>query len=118
MMSAYDWTSGESYTDYVYGDNSANEKKYQNGNYYNLKMAKIYYEKALKMSKNSNEKAMASLMIFECNYYNHYADLISTEEEERNPFKAGKELVNFYSIYKTTPVFKKYNCPLLKSFIN
>ncbi|MFH6967141.1 hypothetical protein [Flavobacterium sp. FlaQc-28] len=118
MMSAYDWTSGESYTDYVYGDNSANEKKYQNGNYYNLKMAKIYYEKALKMSKKSNEKAMASLMIFECNYYNHYADLISTEEEERNPFKAGKELVNFYSIYKTTPAFKKYNCPLLKSFIN
>ncbi|MEG2102126.1 MAG: hypothetical protein RRY99_11530 [Flavobacterium sp.] len=118
MMSAYDWTSGESYTDYVYGDNSANEKKYQNGNYYNLKMAKIYYEKALKMSKNSNEKAMASLMIFECNYYNHYADLVSTEEEEKNPFKAGKELVNFYSIYKTTPAFKKYNCPLLKSFIN
>ena len=78
----------------------------------------MYYEKAFEMSKNTNEKAMASLMIFECNYYNHYADLVSTEEEEKNPFKAGKELVNFYSIYKTTPTFKKYNCPLLKSFIN
>jgi len=118
MMSAYDWTSGESYTDYVYGDNKANEKKYQNGNYYNLKMAKIYYEKALKMSKNHNEKAMASLMIFECNYYDHYAEIITEEEEKKNPFKAGKELVNFYSIYRTTPTFKKYNCPLLKSFIN
>lgn len=118
MMTAYDWTSGESYVDYVYGDNTENEKKYQNGNYHNLKMAKMYYEKALKMSKNTNEKAMASLMIFECNYYNHYADLVSAEDEEKNPFKAGKELVNFYSIYKTTPIFKKYNCPLLKSFIN
>ncbi|MEG1024530.1 MAG: hypothetical protein RSF34_08680 [Flavobacterium sp.] len=118
MMTAYDWSSGGSYVDYIYGDNAANEKKYQNGNYHNLKMAKMYYEKAFKMSKNNNEKAMASLMIFECNYYNHYADLVSTEEEEKNPFKAGKELVNFYSIYKTTPTFKKYNCPLLKSFIN
>lgn len=118
MMVAYDWTSGESYIDYVYGDNSELEKTYQKGNYYGLTMAKMYYEKALKMSKNNNEKAMASLMIFECNYYGHYANMISTEEEAKNPFKAGKELVNFYSIYKTTPTFKKYNCPLLESFIN
>ncbi|WP_264537147.1 hypothetical protein [Flavobacterium sp. N1736] len=118
MMVAYDWTSGESYIDYVYGDNTENEKTYQNGNYYNLTMAKFYYEKALKMSKNSNEKALASLMIFECNYYNHYANIVSAEEEEKNPFKAGKELINFYSLYKTTPTFKKYNCPLLEAFIN
>lgn len=118
MMVAYDWTSGESYIDYVYGDNSELEKTYQKGNYYGLTMAKMYYEKALKMSKNNNEKAMASLMIFECNYYGHYANIVSAEEEAKNPFKAGKELVNFYSIYKTTPTFKKYNCPLLHSFIN
>ncbi|OXB06795.1 hypothetical protein [Flavobacterium pectinovorum] len=118
MMVAYDWTSGESYVDYVYGDNSEKEKTYQKGNYYSLTMAKMYYEKALKMSKNKNEKALASLMIFECNYYNHYANIISAEEEEKNPFKAGKELVDFYSLYKTTPTFKKYNCPLLQSFIN
>lgn len=118
MMVAYDWTSGESYVDYVYGDNTEIEKTYQKGNYYSLTMAKMYYEKALKMSKNNNEKALASLMIFECNYYNHYANIISAEEEEKNPFKAGKELMNFYSLYKTTPTFKKYNCPLLKVFIN
>lgn len=118
MMVAYDWTSGESYVDYVYGDNSENEKTYQKGNYYSLTMAKMYYEKALKMSKNNNEKALASLMIFECNYYNHYANIVSAEEEAKNPFKAGQELVNFYSVYKTTPTFKKYNCPLLQSFIN
>ncbi|OXA67838.1 hypothetical protein B0A67_21535 [Flavobacterium aquidurense] len=118
MMSAYDWTSGESYIDYVYGDNSEKEKTYQKGNYYGLAMAKLYYEKALKLSKNNNEKAMASLMIFECSYYGHYANMVSAEEEAKNPFKAGKELVNFYSIYKTTATFKKYNCPLLHSFIN
>lgn len=118
MMVAYDWTSGESYVDYVYGDNSEIEKTYQKGNYYSLTMAKMYYEKALKMSKNNNEKAMASLMIFECNYYNHYANIVSSEEEEKNPFKAGKELLNFYSVYKTTATFKKYDCPLLKAFIN
>lgn len=118
MMVAYDWTSGESYVDYVYGDNSENEKAYQKGNYYSLTMARIYYEKALKMSKNKNEKALASLMIFECNYYNHYANIVSAEEEEKNPFKAGQELVNFYSLYKTTPTFKRYNCPLLEAFIN
>lgn len=116
MMLAYDWTSGESYVDYVYGDNTDNEKKYQNGNYYNLKMAKLYYEKALKMSKNSDEKAMASLMIFECSYYGFQADTLP--EGTKNPFKPGKELYNFYSVYKATPTFKKYNCPLLKSFIN
>jgi hypothetical protein len=118
MMVAYDWTSGESYVDYFYGDNSEHEKSYQKGNYYGLTMAKMYYEKALKMSKNNNEKALASLMIFECNYYNHYANIVSAEEEEKNPFKAGQELVNFYSVYKTTPTFKRYNCPLLKAFIN
>ncbi|WP_374172447.1 hypothetical protein [Flavobacterium tructae] len=117
MMTAYDWTSGESYVDYVYGDNSENEKKYQKGNYYNLTMAKMYYEKALKMSKNTNEKALASLMIFECNYYNHYANIVSAEEEEKNPFKAGQELINFYSVYRKTTAFQKYNCPLLESYL-
>jgi hypothetical protein len=117
MMTAYDWTSGESYVDYVYGDNSENEKKYQKGNYYNLTMAKMYYEKALKMSKNTNEKALASLMIFECNYYNHYANIVSAEEEEKNPFKAGQELINFYSVYRKTAAFQKYNCPLLESYL-
>ena len=117
MMTAYDWTSGESYVDYVYGDNSENEKKYQNGNYYSLSMAKMYYEKALKMSKNTNEKALASLMIFECNYYNHYANIVSAEEEEKNPFKAGQELINFYSVYRKTTAFQKHNCPLLESYL-
>ncbi|MDR7211975.1 hypothetical protein [Flavobacterium piscis] len=117
MMTAYDWTSGESYIDYIYGDNTEVEKKYQSGNYYNLTMARQYYEKALKMSKNNNEKALASLMIFECDYYNYYAVHIYSEQEIV-PFKAGQELVNFYSLYSKTASFKKYNCPLLESYIN
>lgn len=115
MMSAYDWTSGESYIDYVYGDNTENKKKYQNGNYFHLNTARMYYQKALKMSKNSNEKAMASLMIFECNYYGYYADFI---DDKRPAFIAGKELRDFYAVYNKTAVFKKYDCPLLASFIN
>ncbi|RZJ53567.1 MAG: hypothetical protein EOO44_08105 [Flavobacterium sp.] len=118
MMLAYDWSSGsDSYVDYIYGENSEAEKKYQNGNYYNLKMAKLYYQKALKMAKTKDQKAMASLMLFECNYYDFYADYVAVEDKE-SPFKAGKELFNFYSIYKTTKTFKKYDCPLLQSFIN
>lgn len=117
MMTAYDWTSGESYIDYLYGDNTEVEKKYQNGNYYNLKMARLYYEKALKMSKNNNEKALASLMIFECNYYDYYADYVYSDQEVVK-FKPGQELYNFYSVYSNTATFKKYNCPLLDSYIN
>ena len=117
MMTAYDWTSGESYIDYIYGDNTEVEKRYQNGNYYNLTMAKMYYEKALKLSRNNNEKAMASLMIFECNYYDYYADYVYSEKEPL-PFEAGQELYNFYNLYSNTANFKKYNCPLLDSFIN
>jgi hypothetical protein len=117
MMTAYEWTSGESYIDYIYGDNTEAEKKYQNGNYYNLTMAKLYYEKALKMSKNNNEKAMASLMIFECNYYDYYADYVYSDQEVIK-FKAGQELKDFYSVYSNTASFKKYNCPLLDSYVN
>ncbi|TDW52045.1 hypothetical protein EV144_101725 [Flavobacterium sp. 270] len=118
MMLAYDWSSGsDSYIDYIYGENSETEKKYQNGNYYGLKLAKFYYEKALKMAKTRDQKAMASLMLFECNYYGFYADYVAVEDKP-SPFKAGKELYDFYSVYKTTSTFKKYDCPMLQWFIN
>lgn len=116
--------------------------KYQNGNYYDLTLAKMYYEKALKLSKNKEEKALASLMIFRCKYdrynfsgFNSY-DLnyfpIRNKIQDQYPlfyeyfyqynddqnFKGLQELVNFSSIYKSTETFKKYNCPLLNEFIN
>lgn len=118
MMLAYDWSSGgENYSDYVYGeDNYDAEMKYQNSNYYRCTLAKMYYEKALKMSKNKEEKALASLMIFECNYYDYYRNS-DVSSNKLTVFKSGKEIVDFYSVYNTTKTFKQYNCPLLEAFI-
>ncbi|MCV9929197.1 hypothetical protein OIU83_16140 [Flavobacterium sp. LS1R49] len=120
MMLAYDWSSsgGENYSDYVYGeDNHDAEMKYQNSNYYRCTLAKMYYEKVLELSKNKEEKALASLMIFECNYYDYYG-IFAISDTERMPFKSGEEITDFYSLYSKTRTFKQYNCPLLKAFIN
>jgi hypothetical protein len=123
-------------------DNQDLKAKYQNGNYYNLTIAKMYYEKALKLSRNKEEKAYANLMLFRCKYdryqfsgFNSYEltyfpirnklrdqyplfyENFYPDNDDRN-FKGLQELVNFYSIYKLTETFKKYDCPLLREFIN
>ncbi len=141
-MIAYDKFNVFNYWYEYREDNQKLKAKYQNGNYYNLTTAKMYYQKALKMAKTNEEKALASLMIFECNYYrynfsgfNSY-DLtyfpIRNKLRDRYPlfyeyfypynddqnFKGIQELINFYSVYKSTETFKKYNCPLLREFIN
>jgi hypothetical protein len=120
MMLAYDWSSriGETDSDYIYGGNNYDsEMMYQNSNYYRCTLAKMYYEKALKLSKNKEEKAVASLMIFECNYYDYYRNS-DISPANLTAFKSGKEIIDFYSVYSTTKTFKQYNCPLLKAFIN
>lgn len=146
MMVSYDRFDIKGANPYfTYCDNSQDLKaKYQNGNYYDLTIAKMYYDKALKLSKNKDDKAFANLMIFRCKYnryqfsgFNSY-DLnyfpIRNKMRDQNPvfyelfypyhdsekeeFKGIQELVNFYSIYKSTDAFKKYNCPLLREFIN
>ncbi len=116
MMTSYE-QSGGSYNDYIYGDSLENQKKYGLGNYLNLNLAKEYYQKALQLSKNKEQKAVCSLMIFECDYYNQTA---YTYNEEGNfiPLYKGNEIKNLYSIYEDTKVFKKYNCPLLENFID
>ncbi|MBC7641072.1 MAG: hypothetical protein H7174_01840 [Flavobacterium sp.] len=114
MMTSYE-LSGGSYNDYLYGDSSENHKKYGLGNYLNLNLSKQYYQKALKLSKNQEQKAVCSLMIFECDYdnsNNFYVDGILKN------FKFGNEIYDFNSIYKNTKVFAKYNCPLLEQFVN
>lgn len=149
-MVAYDKFNIFNYL-FDYRENNQNLKeKYQMGNYYDLTIAKKYYEKALKLSKSNEEKALASLMIFKCKYaryefsrfksYNPYYNFpIENEMKYRYPlfyeyfyryaenykndyentdFRETKELINFYSIYKSTETFKKYNCPMLKEFIN
>lgn len=121
MMIAYDWSTygnRQTYSDYVYGENNYDaEMMYHNSNYYRCTLAKMYYEKALKMSKSKDDKALASLMIFECNYYDYYRDF-TISADERTAFKTGKEITDFYTVYNTTNTFKQYNCPLLKAFIN
>jgi hypothetical protein len=120
MMNAYDWTCNNeyNYSDYFFGGNRTNrEQTYQNGNYYNCNLAKYYYKKALILAKNNEEKAMASLMIFECDYLNYSAQVI-IHDLQNAKFKPGNEIYNFNTLYASTNVYKQYNCPLLQSFIN
>jgi hypothetical protein len=119
MMVSYGWSgySGDNYSDYIYGRNRLErEKKFQRGNYYNCSLAKMYYQKALFLSKNKEEKALASLMIFECDYVSFSAKANMLGEENLR-FKPGEEIYTFNSAYKNTQTFKKYNCPLLQDFI-
>jgi hypothetical protein len=145
MMVSYDRfkIGGNPY--FTYCENNQDLKaKYQNGNYYDLTIAKMYYEKALKLSKNKEERAFANLMIFRCKYdrYNFsgfnsydlnyfpirnkmrdqyplfYDCFYRYYENKNDDFKGIQELINFYSVYKSTDTFKKYNCPLLGEFIN
>jgi hypothetical protein len=116
MMTSYE-QSGGSYNDYVYGDSLENEKKYGLGNYLNLNLAKEYYLKALQLSNNKEQKAVCSLMIFECDYYNQSAYTFNEAGDFIILYK-GNEIKNLYSIYKGTKVFDKYNCQLLENFIN
>lgn len=120
MMSAYDWSNSNynNYPDYVYGgDNFDSELKYQEGNYYNLKLAKKYFQKALNLAKNDEQKAMASLMLFECNYYAYYSSG-NRLGNEQFLFGKGSDIFNLNKFYANTKVFKRYKCPLLEMYIN
>jgi hypothetical protein len=119
MMTSYEQSAG-SYNDYVYGDSVENQKKYGLGNYLYLTLSKQYYQKALQLSTNKEQKAVCSLMIFECDYYNFSALGFEEVDGVQVPrkFKPGREIYDFNSIYADTKVFKKFNCPLLEQFIN
>jgi len=120
MMTTYGLSSSSSeysYADFVFGGNRIDkEVTYQNGNFYNLEMARQYYQKALQLAKNKEIKAMASLMIFECDLTKHYS-FANPYDENPKPFIAGIEIKNFLTIYKNTKVYRDYNCPLFDQFI-
>lgn len=119
MMTSYEQSDG-SYNDYIYGDSVENQKKFGLGNYFYLTLAKDYYQKALQLSKNKEQKAVCSLMIFECDYYNFsslgYEEVNGVQVPRK--FLPGREIYDFNSIYADTKVFAKFNCPLLEQFIN
>lgn len=144
-MISYDrFQVSDGYIEYA-DSNQKNKEKYQNGNYYDLTIAKKYYEKALKLAKNDEEKALANLMIFECNYYRYEFSGFNSYALDYFPykysgfyfdpvyyifypfynydfgigkFKGVRELTNFYTVYRSTETFKKYNCPTIENFIN
>lgn len=119
MMNAYGWTSGDyDYSDYIFGgDLRKREAAYQQGNYYNCNIAKKYYLQALQLSKNKEQQALASLMIFECEYYG-YDPVTRIANNAVQGFNPGRSIFDFHAAYRDTNVFRKYNCPLLKSYIN
>ncbi len=119
MMTSYE-QSDASYNDYIYGDSNEKKKKYGLGNYLNLTLAKQYYQKALQLSKNKEQKAVCSLMLFECDYYNYGSQGSTIVNGVFVPpiFKPGLEIYAFNTIYADTKVFEKFNCPLLEQFIN
>ena len=116
MMTSYE-LSGGSYNDYIYGDSENNQKKYGLGNYLNLNLAKQYYQLALQKSVNKEQKAVCTLMIFECDYYKFSGANAYNYSNIPMKFIPGIEIYNFNTIYKNTNVFRKYNCPLLVQFL-
>ena len=114
MMTSYEQSSG-SYNDYIYGDSLENQKKFGLGNYFYLNLAKKYYQKALELSNSKEQKAVCSLMIFECDYYKFSTS--QTVDGVFPAFKPGNEIYDFNTIYADTKVFKKFNCPLLEQFV-
>lgn len=121
MMISYSTSYRDTdYSDYIFGSNEDNKAKFQSGNFYNLNLAKFYYNKALKIAKNDEQKALASLMLFECDYriYSRNLNWSDYNSDKVLPeFTENQSIMNFYKFYKNTTTFRRYNCPLLEEFI-
>ena len=121
MMVKYGWSSGENYTSVSdslgYSQlpvSRSNDALLVENNYYNCKIAEQYYRQALDDPKATTEqKAMACLMLHEC-HYNSWS--FSNYAYPR--YKAGSELIELYSHYTDTKIYKDYKCPLLDEFIS
>jgi len=106
------------YGDYIFGEMYLKRVNMQDGNYYKCSIAKKYYLKALEYAKNDEQKAMACLMIHCCKENEYYFQKATASENIHiPPFRAGKELRDFYEKYKNTEIFMKYNCPGLEYYI-
>ena len=122
MMNSYAQSCNDDdrfcYIDYIYLSNTFNsEDSYQFGNYKKCNLAKMYYQKALKQAKKEEDKAMANLMIFECDYYRHLY-LNKKDKQYDRKFKPGKEIKNLYKYYSHTNTFLTYQCGLIYNFID
>ncbi|MEY5049343.1 MAG: hypothetical protein RLZZ175_2702 [Bacteroidota bacterium] len=77
--------------------------------FYDLTNAINCYKSAIKVAKNNEQKALATLMISKC---------LEQDFTVFNKSFSTKYLKDFYGKYKNTATFKKYNCPLLKEYLN
>lgn len=120
MMVSYDWSVNmdDYYLDAIYGRSGLKLKEsYQSGNYLNCNLAKDYYKKALALSNNKEDKALAALMIFECEYYQYCKTINAYDVLNPIKFRPGREIIAFNSMYKNTEIYRLYSCPLTESFI-
>lgn len=110
------------YSDYVYEalpPQSVKEPLRQN--YYTCSLAKYYYRKVLQVSKDKEQKALASLMLFECEFYT--ADADNYYSSDMDYFEAKSKNMNlqslrdFFTLYRNTKTFRQYHCPLLDEFM-
>lgn len=96
-------------TQYYWSDFDENNNNLYD-NYYNLTIAKQYYKLAWKNSKNTENLAMALLMLGECDMYSG------------NDFYGQSGLKAYYftellSKYANTKTVKQYHCPLMNEFV-
>lgn len=114
MMNSYSKSNYDereyNYIDYIYLSNTFKiENDYQFGNYKKCNLAKMYYQKALKMAKNNEDKAMANIMIYECDYHRHLYMNKKDNQYDRK-FRPGNELKNLCKYYSHTNTFLNYQC--------
>jgi hypothetical protein len=108
MMMSYGWSSSDLYRI----DSDCNEK-WVKDNYLTCDRAIGYYEKVLQSKATEEQKSLASLMLFECNYFKscYLSEKYTTEKEV-----AIKYATDFYKKYNKTSVFNAYSCSLVKEF--
>jgi hypothetical protein len=120
MMTCYGKGSSEEYyysSDYLFGSTFQQRISMQEGNYFKCTIAEKYYRKALEYAKTDEQKAMCNLMIHCCKEAVYDFQLGLGENSDKiKPFKADKELMDFYT-YWNTEVFMKYNCPEMDDYI-
>ncbi len=113
FMCAY--YQGNMWWEISFGSLYSNKEQYSNGNYANLTLAKQYYLKALKVAKNNEQRAMATLMLYVYNNKDDYNNTYYWEEPKKH--LPGKWLNDFYGVYKNTETFKQYSCPSLEYYL-
>jgi hypothetical protein len=125
MMCAYERSSWniftEGYLGEIFGKISEKREKIQKGNYLKCSLSKEYYQKALQFAENDEQRAMASLMIHQCEYNAFLIGLDKSStlnrSENGKDYKGKKSLKDFYHKYSHTAFYQQFECPLLEEYL-